>query len=299
MLADNVTRDHGVIPRHPRQLSLIRSGRHERLEYKGKRMTAPTDLSLRNNQEFLLFSNADPDAMARAQGVVTNLTNLLGAMARPTSVIDIGAGTGSLLRTILDRGWHPRVVAVDVQGAMPPALQKRIPDYPVETWVGDTAHLPFETDEFDLAVLSHVLEHIPDPLPVLLEAGRVARYVYAEIPLEATLGFRAVAPIRRITGTVVPSGPGGHLHHFSEASFLELLLRSPYTLVDYRTYYPAALLDLIDSRRRQSNPVAGTLKGVTRQSAVALLSPDRVASLYNGFCGALLQSDTHPASDIA
>lgn len=43
--------------------------------------------------------------------------------------------------------------------------------------------LPFEDDEFDFVLASHVLEHIPDPIKALREWARVARsYVYVILP---------------------------------------------------------------------------------------------------------------------
>lgn len=45
----------------------------------------------------------------------------------------------------------------------------------------DAHNLPFADDEFDTAVLGDMLEHCPDPVQVLREAGRVARKVVATI----------------------------------------------------------------------------------------------------------------------
>jgi SAM-dependent methyltransferase len=54
----------------------------------------------------------------------------------------------------------------------------------------DGLRIPAADGAYDLGILSHVLEHVPEPLPLLQEAARVCRSLIVEVPLEANLSAR-------------------------------------------------------------------------------------------------------------
>lgn len=83
------------------------------------------------------------------------------------SVIDIGCGDGSVLATINAKTR----VGIDYDPA-------KIAGSELDLRVADA--LTFDTSGFDVAILSHVLEHIDDP-DALLRAIK-ARRIYVEVP---------------------------------------------------------------------------------------------------------------------
>jgi len=114
---------------------------------------------------------------------------------RPRSLVEIGCGDGALLAELGARGLAPVLDGFELS---PPAAElaraRAIPGArTIEAYDGE--HVPAGDDAYDLAVLSHVLEHVPQPAPLLREAARVAPAVLVEVPLEANRS--AARPAKR------------------------------------------------------------------------------------------------------
>jgi SAM-dependent methyltransferase len=138
----------------------------------------------------------------------------------PTTLVEIGCGDGALLSelsglaAVVD-GFELSPTAIELarQRGIPGA--RRLEAY-------DGTRVPAGDGAYDLAVLSHVLEHVPDPAPLLAEAARVASHVLVEVPLEANRS--AVRPAKRAEAARI-----GHLHAFDRAQVLTLLAQAGLT----------------------------------------------------------------------
>jgi ubiquinone/menaquinone biosynthesis C-methylase UbiE len=75
------------------------------------------------------------------------------------------------------------------------------------------SRIPFEDRAFDLAILTHVVEHLENPREVLYEAARVAQYVFVEVPLEDNFHLKM---------NFVPNDVG-HINFYSLKTFRQLL----------------------------------------------------------------------------
>ena len=131
----------------------------------------------------------------------------------PQRVVEIGCGDGALLAaltvgTTLD-GFELSEEAAELARAKQLPRVGRIEAY-------DGEHVPASDDAYDLAILSHVVEHIPDPAPVLKEAARLARHVIVEVPLEDNRS--AQRPAVRAEAERI-----GHVHQFDRADMHALL----------------------------------------------------------------------------
>jgi SAM-dependent methyltransferase len=121
-------------------------------------------------------------ALAKAENAVA-----LCAAVPHASVLEIGAGEGALLARLAELGFAPALSAAEISESGVSAIRGRgIPGL-VDCRRFDGETLPWPDASFDLAILSHVLEHAEHPRRLLVEAARVARSVFVEVPLEDTL----------------------------------------------------------------------------------------------------------------
>lgn len=90
------------------------------------------------------------------------------------SVVDLG-GVGTMLCP-----WHQNVTAFDDLSGFGPGHRILADTF----HRGDVCSLPFANEQFDVAVMTEVLEHVPTPVVALREAGRVAKRVLITTPYE-------------------------------------------------------------------------------------------------------------------
>jgi SAM-dependent methyltransferase len=125
---------------------------------------------------------------------------------RPRSVLDVGCGDGALLCALRRRGFGERLAAVEIAPAAVEIARGRPEIDSVELYDGQ--RLPVGDGAYDLGILSHVLEHVPDPAALLAEVARACRAVVVEVPLEDNLSARR--PSRRSRAEDV-----GHIQRLS------------------------------------------------------------------------------------
>jgi SAM-dependent methyltransferase len=134
---------------------------------------------------------------------------------RPASVVEVGCGDGALLAELRARGFAPGLWGYELS---PTAVEiARGRGLAVEAFDGE--HLPEPDGRFELGILSHVLEHVPDPAALLAETARVAGAVVVEVPLEANLSAGRAA--KRGGAAEI-----GHLHRLSRGAVRAIVERA-------------------------------------------------------------------------
>jgi SAM-dependent methyltransferase len=151
---------------------------------------------------------------------------------RPHTLLELGSGTGAVIRECQKRGLADEYFAVDASEEAIAWARDRSPG--IECVVADitdpAATLP---KAVDVVVLSHVLEHLENPREFLASLRERMQFTWliAEVPLEDLLASRLKNLIRDRT-----KNTAGHVQFFTQKSFLELLARAGFEVDESLRY---------------------------------------------------------------
>jgi SAM-dependent methyltransferase len=153
-----------------------------------------------------------------AVGKADHVTRLCSQGAvRPASVLEVGCGDGALLCELHRRGFCEQLSGVEISEPAVEIARARPELASVALYDGE--HLPFEAGAFELGILSHVLEHVPEPAALLAEVARVCGAVIAEVPLEANWSARR-------SGKREHAAEVGHLQRLSRGDMRAIVARA-------------------------------------------------------------------------
>ncbi|MEZ4441051.1 MAG: class I SAM-dependent methyltransferase [Polyangiaceae bacterium] len=129
------------------------------------------------------------------------------------SVVEIGAGNGAILERLEELDFAQELSALEISASGVEVIKNRGIERLVDCQQFDGYHVPYEDDTFDLAVMSHVIEHVEYPRMLLYEAKRIAKYVFVEVPLEDNLRL----PLDFVLDKV------GHINFYSPRTIRRLI----------------------------------------------------------------------------
>jgi SAM-dependent methyltransferase len=107
---------------------------------------------------------------------------------RPQRTLEVGCGDGALLCELHARSFGGALSGVEITEAAVVIARERKQIESVARYDGE--RLPYADGSYGLGILSHVLEHVPDPAALLAEVARVCGAVVVEVPLEANVSAR-------------------------------------------------------------------------------------------------------------
>lgn len=159
---------------------------------------------------------AQADAFAAALAPVLDLA----AKCKPHGrLVDIGCGPGLLLNLARRRGYE--VKGCDIA----PWAGQFAREQGFDVWTGDLHSASYPTGCFDVAIVNHTLEHVPEPRPFLTEVRRILApdgVLVVGVPNFA--GLMAQIMRGRWAGLL----PDQHLWHFTPQTLREMLQRTQF-----------------------------------------------------------------------
>jgi len=229
------------------------------------------------------YTVADPAEAARlgrwrALGAAGKSANVEALCRRgslhPASIVEIGCGDGALLEALAARGLGERYDGFELSAPAAAIARARGIAGAGRIEAYDGAGVPVEDDAYDLAVVSHVLEHVPEPAALLAEAARVAAHVLVEVPLEDNRS--AKRPRKRAEALRI-----GHIQAFSRHDMHALAAGAGLRVLAERTD-PLPRAHHIFFADTPADRVKGTVKWAVRAVAwrLAPLTAERAFTLH-------------------
>lgn len=118
-----------------------------------------------------------------AMGKVQNILDLTKGL-RFDTVVDIGAGDGNVLSLLAEKRFCSKLTAVEISSSAIEQIKQKNIDGLVEIIEFDGYNLPVDDKAFDLAICSHVIEHVEFPRKTLREIKRISKMQIFEVPID-------------------------------------------------------------------------------------------------------------------
>jgi SAM-dependent methyltransferase len=153
---------------------------------------------------------------------------------RPHSLLELGCGTGAVIVECERRGLAAEFTAVDYSGEAIEFLRSRAPA--INCLTADITDAGFMLkDHFDVVVLSHVIEHLEEPLEFLREIKDRLQFQYliVEVPLEDLF----VARVKSVFCDR-KQNTAGHVQFFTGTTINMLLRSAGFKIMDRRRFVP-------------------------------------------------------------
>jgi 2-polyprenyl-3-methyl-5-hydroxy-6-metoxy-1,4-benzoquinol methylase len=130
-------------------------------------------------------------------------------------LLEVGCGSGAMLGVMQDLGWHVEGVDVDSSGVKVARANG------LEVHLGDVYSKHYADNSFDAITLSHVIEHVHDPIGLIRECARILKpggKISIVTPNSASLGHSLYK------SSWLHLDPPRHLHIFNSPVLVTLAI---------------------------------------------------------------------------
>jgi ubiquinone/menaquinone biosynthesis C-methylase UbiE len=164
----------------------------------------------------------------RRTEIIMDLLDLKNA----TNLLDIGCGEGLQLEWIHKRYSHINLSGIDISEKRVERARERIPAANVIARSATVEGFGFETGSFDRAICSEVLEHLPQPEKVLINAYEVLKpggLLVVSVPYVQKLVWVICMHCGKLTSD-------GHINSFDEAKITSILKDVGFKVISAQGY---------------------------------------------------------------
>jgi SAM-dependent methyltransferase len=187
--------EHGLaghvfgIVRGPLQDSLLNIFAHLALPKSSCHVNCMSEFGLSAKLKENYDSYYDGESEWRTLGAVDKVNNVVGlCRSLPhQKILEIGSGDGAILQRLSELKFGEALYSIEISESAVDTIRHRMIPRVHECQLFDGYRISYPDRQFDLVVLSHVLEHVEHPRMLLYEASRVAKFIFLEVPLEDTV----------------------------------------------------------------------------------------------------------------
>ncbi len=146
------------------------------------------------------------------------------------TLLDVGCGNGTFLSMVLNK-FDVAVSGIDISLKMI-EKSKELLDDKADLKVGDSEHLPWNNESFDIVTCNASFHHYPSPELVLKEIKRVLK---PDGILMIADPFTPNNLLRFILNLVIKFSKSGDVRIYSQKEMQELLEKCGFTLIKWET----------------------------------------------------------------
>ena len=186
-----------------------------------------------------------------------------------SSLLDVGDGTGEMLRMLAAARPEARYSGIDISPKMVETAGKKLGGA-ADLQQGDAENLPFGDNSFDIVICNDSFHHYPDPGKALSEFMRVLRPGGTLLVSDYCIAF----PLRLLMNLFIRHGHDGDVHIYSKGELSALTAGAGFSGIQYEKAGSRAFIR--DSQRRIAGTCAG--QGIGRKMGAAFKrdNPERL-----------------------
>lgn len=188
---------------------------------------------------------------AKAQNIIEISKNLSF-----NKVIDIGSGDGSVLFWLDKLNFNKQIHSLEIsESGIRKIKEKAIPSVK-EIKLFDGYKIPYSDDEFEVAMCSHVIEHVEHPRLLIREIKRVSKNQIFEVPID--FSFSVDQKTEHFLSY-------GHINIYTPQTFRFLLKSEGLKIENYiNTLYPKEVFDFMNRKKGKIKSLRSSLINFVR-----------------------------------